>query len=146
MNVFLFTYLFILIIHPLILNQSSIIASSAPSPGWACPSFYLELDVLYQVTFYLNLPFVAVIKQLGMERVYFIFIFTVHHQGKPKQKLKARIWKLGLKQTVEERCLLACSPGPPTHGIVMTTLDCTFPHQLHFKKMPRQTLPQASLM
>lgn len=143
---FLFTYLFILIIHPLVLNQSSIIASSAPSLGWVCASFCLNFDMLYQVTFYLNLPFVAVLKQLGMERVYFILNFTVHHQGKPKQKLKAGIWKLGLKQTLEEFCLLACSPGPPTHGIVMTTLDCAFPHQLHIKKMPRQTLPQGSLM
>lgn len=94
---------------------------------------YLVLIIL--ASFLLQRQSTMTRRNLGEERVYLVLHFhiTVHHPGKPRQELKAGIWKQELKQMImEECCLLPCSPRQPSTnypGLAVLTEGWTIPHQ-----------------
>ena len=74
---------------------------------------------------------------------------TVHHGGKPRQELKAGIWRQELKPRLWKNTSHWLAPWPSTFvnqpsptcpATAPPTVGWAFPHQLAIKKMPHKVL------
>lgn len=64
-------------------------------------------------------------KQIGEKGVYFTLQLTVHHGGKPKQKIKAGTWIQGVKQRLWEIMLTGLFIiTPSVCFLIQTSTNC----------------------
>lgn len=108
-------------------------------PPWASALEYLVLIIL--VSFLLQRQSTMTKRNLGKERVYLVLHshITVHHPGKPRQELKAGIWKQELKQRPQKNAACWFDPKlmfsyflmqsrPTCLGMALPTMHWAFTH------------------